>query len=67
MGLAERAKSICLTPKTEWPVISGESTTAGSLISGYIAPLALIVTHLMYCTDDLSCWYELHSVLPIPL
>jgi hypothetical protein len=42
MGLVERAKSICLTPKTEWLDISGESTATGSLISDYVAPLALI-------------------------
>ena len=42
MGLVDRAKNICLTPKTEWPVIAGESTSTGSLMSGYVAPLAII-------------------------
>jgi hypothetical protein len=42
MSLVERAKNICLTPKTEWPLIAGESTTPGSLISQYVVPLALI-------------------------
>ncbi|MEQ1517304.1 MAG: Yip1 family protein, partial [Usitatibacteraceae bacterium] len=40
MGLVDRAKNICLTPKTEWPVIAGETATTGGLMSGYVAPLA---------------------------
>ena len=42
MGLVDRAKNICLTPKTEWPVIAGEATSAASLMTGYVAPLAII-------------------------
>ena len=42
MGLVDRAKNICLTPKTEWPVIAGETTSTGSLMTGYVAPLAII-------------------------
>ena len=42
MGLVDRAKNICLTPKTEWPVIAGETTTTKSLMTGYVAPLAII-------------------------
>src|SRR5450759_243143 len=42
MGLVERAKNICLTPKTEWPVIAAETTATGSLIAGYVLPLAAI-------------------------
>ena len=42
MSLLERVKNICLTPNTEWPVIAGEATPAGSLITGYVAPLAAI-------------------------
>jgi hypothetical protein len=42
MGLIDRAKNICITPKTEWPVIAGETTTTGGLLSGYVAPLAII-------------------------
>ena len=42
MGLVDRAKNICLTPKTEWPVIAGEASTTGGLMSGYVAPLAAI-------------------------
>ena len=42
MTTVERVKSLCLTPNTEWPVIAGETTPAGSLISGYVAPLAAV-------------------------
>ncbi len=42
MALVERAKNICITPKTEWPVIAGETSSTGSLMSGYVAPLAII-------------------------
>ncbi len=40
MGLADRVKNILLTPKTEWPVIAGESSSTGELMGGYVAPLA---------------------------
>jgi hypothetical protein len=42
MDIVARAKNICLTPKTEWSVIAGEQTPTGTLISGYVAPLAAI-------------------------
>ena len=42
MGLIERVKNIILTPKTEWPVIGGETATAGTLITAYVLPLAAI-------------------------
>ena len=42
MNVVERVKNICLSPKTEWPVIAGETTSAGSLVTGYVAPLAAI-------------------------
>ena len=42
MGLVDRAKNICITPKTEWPVIAGEASTTSSLMTGYVAPLAII-------------------------
>ncbi len=42
MAIVDRIKNICLTPTTEWPVIAGEITSAGSLITGYVAPLAAI-------------------------
>ena len=42
MAIVDRVKNICLTPNTEWPVIAEEATSAGSLITGYVAPLAAI-------------------------
>jgi MFS family permease len=42
MDIIQRAKNICLTPATEWPVIAAEPATAGALITGYAAPLAAI-------------------------
>lgn len=42
MNIVERVKNICLTPRTEWPVIAGEPTPAATLISGYVLPLAAI-------------------------
>lgn len=42
MNIVERAKNICLSPKTEWPVIADETSAPGSLITGYVLPLATI-------------------------
>jgi hypothetical protein len=42
MDIIQRAKNICLTPTTEWPVISAEPATPGGLLTGYAAPLAAI-------------------------
>lgn len=42
MNIVERAKNICLTPKTEWPIIAAEPAATGPLITGYAAPLAAI-------------------------
>jgi len=42
MDTITRAKNICLTPKTEWPIIAEEQTPTGALITGYAAPLAAI-------------------------
>lgn len=42
MAIVDRVKNICLNPTTEWPLIAAESGSAGSLISGYVAPLAAI-------------------------
>jgi hypothetical protein len=42
MTIIERVKNICLTPKTEWPVIAGEPTSSGALLAGYVAPLAAV-------------------------
>jgi hypothetical protein len=42
MNIVDRAKRICLSPDSEWPVIAGESATLGSLITGYALPLAAL-------------------------
>jgi len=41
-ALISRVKGILLSPKSEWPVIDGESTTVGQLYAGYIAILSAI-------------------------
>jgi hypothetical protein len=40
MKIVDRIKNILLTPKTEWPVIAGESASTQELMTGYVAPLA---------------------------
>lgn len=40
MGIVDRVKNILLSPKTEWPVIAGETSSTGELMGGYVAPLA---------------------------
>ena len=42
MGMIDRVKNIILTPKTEWPVIDGETATTQGLLLNYGAPLAAI-------------------------
>jgi hypothetical protein len=42
MDLVSRAKNILLSPKSEWQVIAGETTTIGELYSGYIVILAAL-------------------------
>ncbi|MGA8148739.1 MAG: Yip1 family protein [Gallionellaceae bacterium] len=42
MNIVERVKNICLSPKTEWPLIAEETAATGSLITGYVLPLATI-------------------------
>ena len=42
MSIVDRIKNICLTPNTEWPVIASEPSSTGSLMHGYVAPLAAV-------------------------
>jgi hypothetical protein len=42
MNLIERVKNILITPKTEWEVVNNETATPGSLLAGYVLPLAVI-------------------------
>jgi hypothetical protein len=40
MNIAERVQRIILSPDTEWPVIAAERTPLGTLLTGYVLPLA---------------------------
>jgi hypothetical protein len=42
MALIDRVKNILLTPKTEWPTISGEAATTQSIYVEYVLILAAI-------------------------
>ena len=48
-GLFDRVKNILVAPAAEWPVIDGEATSIGRLITGYamilaaIAPIAILI------------------------
>ena len=42
MDLVQRAKNICLTPNTEWSVIADDTTSTGTLVTGYVVPLAAV-------------------------
>ena len=42
MNLVDRAKNIIITPKTEWPVVAGETPNIQQIIVGYVIPMALI-------------------------
>lgn len=44
MNLIQRAKSIIVTPKAEWQVISNESTDARDVIVKYVLPLAVLAS-----------------------
>jgi Yip1-like protein/zinc ribbon protein len=41
-GLIARVKNILVSPKTEWPVIAAESSSASAIYMGYVAPLVAI-------------------------
>jgi hypothetical protein len=45
-GLLSRIKNLVLSPKTEWPVIAPEPTTASQLYVGYVMPLAVLAALL---------------------
>ena len=54
MGIVDRVKNILLTPRTEWPVIAGETSSTGDLMGGYVAPLAGI---------SVLCGFVGHSIV----
>jgi hypothetical protein len=41
-NMIDRVQKICLSPDSEWNVIEHESATTGSLLTGYVLPLAAI-------------------------
>lgn len=41
-SILERAKGIVLSPKAEWPRIADEETSSREVMTGYVAPMALI-------------------------
>ena len=61
-GLVTRATNILAKPKTEWPVIAGESATVSSLFTSYIVPLAAIPAIAGFISSALVA-----SLLRIPL
>ena len=40
MNLVDRAKNIITSPKTEWPAIAEETPDVGTIVTGYVLPLA---------------------------
>ena len=42
MDIKTRVRNILLTPNTEWPVIAEEPTDKGTVVTGYVMPLAAI-------------------------
>ncbi|MDX1905038.1 MAG: Yip1 family protein [Thermonemataceae bacterium] len=42
MNLVEKVKNVLLSPKTEWEKSVSENTTFASLLTGYVAPLAVL-------------------------
>jgi hypothetical protein len=42
MNVVERAKGMCLSPDTEWSVIASERAALGTLLTGYVLPLAAL-------------------------
>ncbi len=57
--LIARVKNILLTPKTEWPVIAGESETVQSLYLNYILVLAAIPAVFGFIKNSIigSTWF----------
>ena len=42
MSLIERAKNICISPKSEWELIATETTPTAKILTGYVLPLAAV-------------------------
>jgi hypothetical protein len=52
-NIVARAKSILLTPRSEWPVIAAEPETVGGLYSGYIIILGAIPAIVRFLSNSL--------------
>lgn len=65
--LIARAKNILLTPKTEWPVIAGETETVQSLYLNYIVILAAIPALFSFIKNSIlgSTWFGVTVHTPI--
>ena len=76
MSLVDRAKNICLTPNTEWPVIAAEPVSPGPLVTGYVLPLAaigavagfiggsIVGTSLPFIGKNPEQWYIFRRIWP---
>ncbi len=64
-GIAERAKSILLQPKTEWPRVAGETTPPTQVLLGYalpliaIGPIATLIGGQLFPTSFLGVTYQI--------
>jgi hypothetical protein len=67
MGLADRVKRILLSPRSEWPVIEGETATTSSLYAGYIVPLAAIPAIAAFIGLSLVGVHTLGMSIKIPI
>jgi hypothetical protein len=47
-GLIERIKNIVLSPRSEWPIIATEPTTAAQLYIGYVMPLSALAAVMSF-------------------
>ena len=47
-GLIERIKNIVLSPRSEWPIIAPEPTTAAQLYIGYVMPLSALAAVMSF-------------------
>lgn len=47
-GLLARFKGILLSPRSEWPVVAGEQTGVGALVTGYVLPLAAVAAAISF-------------------
>jgi hypothetical protein len=69
--LANRAKNMIVTPKTEWPVIDIEPTSIGDIYRSYVFPLAAIpavaglIGNMLFGVSVLGTTYRMSPVTAI--